>query len=297
MHNPPLILIADDEVDVSEVLQRICIRAGFEVAQAKNGVETVEFCQATPPDLILLDIQMPKLDGWGVIQALQAEEHTRYIPIIVLTAQATKPQDAAYGIELGADDYVVKPFNFHELLARIKAKLRTKRLEERLHQRTIELEHVLRLGADMNRPLELDTLAHTLLDFLAKNMDTDHACLVVFGDTPQKRDVLYLYDIAQDVVSEFHAPSQSPIVMQSSYVLDPDELQERLADVISNVGAFSAMLSPLIHHDDALGYITICTSDADYFDADKLRLMDTISQQTALAVRNTELLTDRKSVV
>ena len=117
------ILIVDDELDTLLPLKRALEMDDFNVVEAQDGVEALEKVRAEIPDLVLLDLMLPKINGFEVCQRLKHDEATSFIPIIMLTAKG-ETSDKVEGIEIGADDYVTKPFNLDELKARIKAVLR-----------------------------------------------------------------------------------------------------------------------------------------------------------------------------
>ena len=117
------ILIVDDELDTLLPLKRALEMDSFNVIEAQDGVEALEKVRVEIPDLVLLDLMLPRLNGFEVCQRLKQEEATSSIPIIMLTAKS-ESSDKVEGIEIGADDYVTKPFDLEELKARIKAVLR-----------------------------------------------------------------------------------------------------------------------------------------------------------------------------
>lgn len=117
------ILIVDDELDTLLPLKRALEMDDFNVIDAQDGVEALEKVRDEIPDLVLLDLMLPKINGFEVCQRLKHDEATSFIPIIMLTAKG-ETSDKVEGIEIGADDYVTKPFNLDELKARIKAVLR-----------------------------------------------------------------------------------------------------------------------------------------------------------------------------
>lgn len=119
----PRILFADDDPTVSGFVDLLLTRAGYTVVRASDGVEVMERIRQFPPDLILLDVLMPRLDGLEVLRALRDNPDTSQIPVIMLT-QKTRVEDRVKGLESGADDYVPKPFEPQELLARIDSLLR-----------------------------------------------------------------------------------------------------------------------------------------------------------------------------
>ena len=111
------ILVADDDLNICELLRLYLEKEGFEVVMAHDGEEAVARFESEKPSLILLDIMMPKLDGWQVCRQIRQKSDC---PIIMLTAKG-ETFDKVLGLELGADDYVVKPFDTKEIVARIKA--------------------------------------------------------------------------------------------------------------------------------------------------------------------------------
>jgi DNA-binding response OmpR family regulator len=114
------VLIADDDDDIRELVAYRMTRSGYAVLQAANGEEAVELATAERPDLAILDVMMPRLDGFEVVRRLRAQEETARIPIILLTARA-QDADVARGFGAGADDYIRKPFSPQELAMRVQA--------------------------------------------------------------------------------------------------------------------------------------------------------------------------------
>ncbi len=124
------ILIVDDEMKNVKLLEALLIPRGYVVVRAYNGEEALQQVQQEQPDLILLDVMMPLLDGFEVCKRLKGNEETRLIPVVIMTALG-QVEDRIKGIEAGADDFLTKPFNRDELLARIRTSLRLKRTIER----------------------------------------------------------------------------------------------------------------------------------------------------------------------
>ena len=121
------ILVADDDRNIAELLRLYLVKEGYTAVLAADGEEAFELFQRENPDLILLDLMMPKMDGRMVCQKIR---ETSQVPIIMLTAKG-EVYDRIQGLELGADDYVVKPFDAKEVMARIKAVLRRASPEEK----------------------------------------------------------------------------------------------------------------------------------------------------------------------
>jgi DNA-binding response OmpR family regulator len=120
--SPPtgLILVADDDDDIRQLLRFRLERAGYEVVEARDGEEALALAIRHRPDLAVMDVMMPRATGYEVTQRLRADESTKSIPVILLTARAQEA-DVSRGFEAGADDYLRKPFSPQELRARVQA--------------------------------------------------------------------------------------------------------------------------------------------------------------------------------
>ncbi len=126
---PKKILVVDDEKDIVEMLKYNLEKEGYSVITALNGKRALKQAQENKPHLILLDIMMPEMDGWEVCKQLMRDEKTATIPVLFLTAKDSEV-DEVVGLELGADDYIVKPISIRKLVARIKTALRRKEILE-----------------------------------------------------------------------------------------------------------------------------------------------------------------------
>jgi DNA-binding response OmpR family regulator len=125
----PAILVVEDDVDILRLITYNLETSGFEVATAQDGYEGLALARRRVPDLIILDLMLPGLDGFEVCKELKRNEATRRIPLLMLTARGEEV-DRIVGLELGADDYVVKPFSPRELILRVRAILKRYMAEE-----------------------------------------------------------------------------------------------------------------------------------------------------------------------
>ena len=163
------ILVVDDEHNIVDILKVNLEREGYTVVEAYDGLSAIEKAQNEKPDLILLDCMLPKIDGFEVCRKLR---HQTNIPILMLTAKSEEI-DKVLGLELGADDYITKPFSVREVLARVKAQLRRVSFIENSNE---QQEKVLRYG-----DVEIDTeryeikLAGKIIDLTLREFE-----LVVF---------------------------------------------------------------------------------------------------------------------
>jgi two-component system alkaline phosphatase synthesis response regulator PhoP len=180
------ILIVEDEKDIVKMLDYNLKKEGYRVITASDGEDALDLAKLRQPDLILLDLMLPGLDGLEVCKELKNERKTRPIPLIMLTAKAQE-SDKVIGLELGADDYVAKPFSPRELIARIKAVLR--RGKEKLP----EVIKIGDLGLDFSkievtvkdRPVELTSkefeLLKTLIQAKGRVLSRDYLLDNVWG--------------------------------------------------------------------------------------------------------------------
>lgn len=120
------VLVADDEASIRELLKFNLEKAGYDVDSLEDGLKTVKQALENPPDLLVLDLMLPGMDGLEVCRTLRQNEATHLLPIIMLTARSEEI-DRVVGLEIGADDYMTKPFSPRELVARVKSLLRRTR--------------------------------------------------------------------------------------------------------------------------------------------------------------------------
>ncbi|WP_242059268.1 MULTISPECIES: ATP-binding protein [Nostoc] len=141
--SPARILLADDNADMRDYVKRL-LSQHYEVESVSDGLAALNSARGRVPDLVLTDVMMPGLDGFGLLQELRADPQTRKIPIILLSARAGE-EARVEGLEAGADDYLIKPFSARELLARVEAALKM----ARLRQEAMEREQYLRIEAEV----------------------------------------------------------------------------------------------------------------------------------------------------
>ncbi|KHO62798.1 ArsR family transcriptional regulator [Thermoanaerobacter sp. YS13] len=170
-----MVLVIEDEVHILELLRYNLEAAGYKVITSENGKEGLDKALEEKPDLVILDLMLPDVDGLEICKILKKNDETKNIPIIMLTAKSEE-FDKVLGLELGADDYITKPFSVRELLARIKAVLRRTQLSEEE-----EKEEIIKFGDIVidtgkhlvykkGKVLELTLKEFELLKLLSQNM-------------------------------------------------------------------------------------------------------------------------------
>ena len=163
------IMVVDDDPNIRELVRLYLEKEGFEVTCAERGDEAVKLFRASPPNLMLLDVMLPGMDGWQVCREVRKISN---IPIIMLTAK-DETFDKVLGLELGADDYIVKPFDMKELVARIKAVIRRFQVAEAPEKELVFPGLTINISqytvTYMGKPLEMPPREIELLYFLASH--------------------------------------------------------------------------------------------------------------------------------
>lgn len=155
MEMSPKILIVDDAVDTVDLLRKRFHAEGYDTAEAFNGEEALTKVAEYAPDLVVLDVMMPIMDGYEVCRRLKADEKTKYIPVLMLTAKG-EVEHKVKGLDIGADDYMAKPFDYKELSARVRSLLSIKATHEKkvVEEKTGALEQMMeQVAHEIRNPL------------------------------------------------------------------------------------------------------------------------------------------------
>lgn len=163
-----MIFIIEDERNIAELIKFNLEKEGFRVQHSAKGLTGLELARKLKPDLIILDLMLPEIDGLEICKVLKKNDSTAHIPIIMLTAKAQET-DKIIGLELGADDYITKPFSPRELIARVKTILR--RVQEKpksdiVRAGTIEINHGKHVVTLKGKPVDLTSKEYDLLKTL-----------------------------------------------------------------------------------------------------------------------------------
>jgi two-component system, OmpR family, alkaline phosphatase synthesis response regulator PhoP len=224
------VLIIEDDKDIVELVRYNLANEGFQVNAAFDGVSGLSTIKKTPPDLLLLDLMLPKLSGLEICREIRRDEALNRLPILMLTARGDEA-DRVVGLEMGADDYVTKPFSPRELLARVKALLR-RAVPPSDAPRTIE---VGKLAIDpasyrvshSGKPVPLSTLEFRLLYFLASRPNRvftrDQLLDAVWGTdrfvTPRSVDV-YVRRLREKIETDPENPAYLKTVRGAGYLFE-----------------------------------------------------------------------------
>jgi two-component system phosphate regulon sensor histidine kinase PhoR len=286
---PASILIADDLPDNITLLSRYLEREGYEYISASDGVEALEKARAYIPDLLLLDVNMPRKDGFAVLEEVRADPTLQHIPVIILTAARLDPIDVQSGFNLGADDYVTKPFDRRELMARIRTKLRVKQAEDELRRRNRELSLLPEIGKELSARLDLEELATILLK---RTVETLGALLGYLVITRENGPFQQSYHIpGTSVIEEIPLPQNLFNIVSDAhkgFIVKDTRADARWLGMPSEQ-IRSAVVAPLFGRHGLLGMLILAHEQEDYFPFEHMLLLQAIVGQAAIAVENANL--------
>lgn len=297
------ILIADDNPDNVRLLSVRLHSEGYDHITAMDGQETLDKIRSENPDLVLLDVNMPKKDGFEVLLEMRADNEISHIPVIVVTAARIAAKDVREGLTLGADDYVTKPVDWRELSARIRTKLRVKQAEDDLRKRTKELGVLPELSKDLGERLDVEELTHTILTRSISALSAMNGYLVMFHpDGNVTQQMHKIFDISPWTWEELRNRFTSEGIVPQLINRREGEIIEDTAEnadwvKIPNDTTRSAILIPLLGRRDVLGILTLTHEQPGFFKPEQMKLLQAISSQAAIAVENAQLYAiERKRV-
>ena len=182
------VLVVEDDESTAYLLQELLAQAGYAVVAVDNGRDAL--ASARDADLVLIDLGLPDVDGTEVIRGLRATADVARLPIVALTGRAS-PRDRVRGIESGADDYLIKPFDAHELIARIRGLLRARQIEAALRERTRALDTLRRLTTTLVSNVAVEELAQQIVDAVpdAFGRESGFICGVISTVDQQQRRI------------------------------------------------------------------------------------------------------------
>ncbi len=290
VRQPFKILIADDMPDNVTLLTRYMQSEGYNYITAANGVEALAKIRAEMPDLILLDVNMPQKDGFAVLEELRGDPEIQYIPVIILTAARSNPGDVQSGLNLGADDYVTKPFDKRELFARIRTKLRVKEAEDAIRRRNRELSVLPEIAKELSARLDINDLVSVVLHRTVETMGALVGHGVIFHPTAPLQKTYHISTSAADkkipfpqlavLTKEIEETRQSKII--------EDVHNDPSWQAVEDDPTHSAVIVPLIGRQKLLGLLILGHEQSHYFKLEHLVLLQAIACQATIAVENAQ---------
>jgi signal transduction histidine kinase/DNA-binding response OmpR family regulator len=286
------ILIADDSQDNVALLSRFLETEGYTLINAPNGVVALEKTRAEMPDLILLDVNMPEKDGFQVLQEIRADPAIQHVPVIILTAARPDPLDVQSGLNLGADDYMTKPFDRRELLARIRTKLRAKETEEAIRRRNKEMAVLPEIGKELSSHLDLNELAGIILRRTVETLGAARGHIFVLGQRePFHRE--YRMAAADPSTDEIQLPPLNRMLEQiheaSQGIIFNDVQSDTRWNAKPGGPNGSAIVVPIWGRLGPIGLLVLIHEQAGFFQPDHQMLLQAMASQAAIAIGNAQL--------
>ena len=289
---PFTILIADDQPDNLRLLSRYLEKEGYSYIEAMDGLETLEKVRNYLPDLVLLDINMPFKDGFAVLEEIRADPVTEHIPVIILTAARLDPTEIQAGLNMGADDYVTKPFDKNELFARIRTKLRVKHAEDAIRRRNRELNLLPEIGKELSARLNLEELSDLVLRRTVETLGAmvGHILLLNAASPFHKEYHIHTSDVPG---SEMKLPPLNNLVeqikMTRESMLIKDTHNSSYWQSPTGEPAHSVIIAPMFGRLSLIGLLVLVHEQAGYFNIEHQLLLQAIASQAAIAVENARL--------
>ncbi|MCQ3938604.1 MAG: hypothetical protein DPW18_16380 [Chloroflexi bacterium] len=286
------ILVADDRPDNVTLLARYLDYEGYDHVSAFDGQEALNKVQDEMPDLVLLDINMPNKDGFTVLEEIRANPALEHIPVIILTAARLDSSDVRDGLNLGADDYITKPFDRHELMARIRTKLRVKEAEDAIRRRNRELSLLPEIGKDLSARFDIKDIAQVVLKRTVETLGAIEGCILLVdaeGNTVDRHainvsnaeDDARQIELDKSLFKRIHETHQGLIIK--------DTLKDPHWKTSGSGSTRSAMIAPLFGRRELLGVLFLTQEQENYFTLEQLLLLQAIASQAAIAIENVRL--------
>jgi len=317
--NESNILVVDDKPENLEMLTEILSGQGYQVRPAINGEVALNAIKKALPDLILLDIVMPGIDGYEVCQQLKADENTRDIPVLFLSA-LDKTMGKVKAFEVGGVDYITKPFEVREILERVKTHLDLRSMQKRLQEQNTQLQQELNERKKAEEALQQRNRELLLLNragqMFSSSLELEHVLEVILGEIQRLLDVyslsfwlivpdkdelvcLQAKGPGSDDVINWHLPLGQGITGQvaqhgeSLIIPDTwaDERHFKSVDKKSGVAIRSMLSIPLREKGEVIGVLSLVDLRVAHFTKNDLILLEPIAAAAAIAVENARLYT------
>lgn len=302
--NPARILIVDDHEDNVDLLSMILRSQGYTILTANDGLQALEIVHREQPDLVLLDVMMPRMSGYEVIEQVRKDKDKDkgvYIPIMLITAKQDLT-DKIRGLDVGADDFLPKPVQSAELIAKVRALLRLKQVQDELINERDKNEMLCYVGQQLNSTLDVDQLVRETLNVMVNLIGaTQGSVLIKHPRRVSWRKIDTLLD-GEEMVD----PEHTSLVLTQGLgglalrtretILVSDTLNDSrwlpLEEALGPVR--TALAIPLIHNHIELGVLTLMHSEPGRFREEQLPMVSSVAAQVVSALYNASLYTQLK---
>ena len=288
------ILVADDVRDNISLLSRYLENEGYTCLSASNGIEALARTRVEMPDLVLMDVSMPVKDGFEALQELRGDPAISHIPVIILTAAKIEPMDMQYALSIGADDYITKPFDRRELLARIHTRLRVKEAEDTIRRRNKELNLLPEIGRELSGRLNVEKLMDVVLRRTVETLGAFSGHILL--ETPKgllQKD--YYFPVGNSPSARIEPSVLKGFLnqireKQQGFIVQ-DTLKEAHGQTFPVDSARSLVIIPMFGRSNILGLLALTHEQAGYFSMEHRLLLQAIASQASIAIENAQLST------
>lgn len=296
LQNQEKILIVDDNSTIRSELRNILSRDSFLIEEAANGFEALQKTATLSPDLILLDIVMPEVDGLKVLKTLRENPHTRDIPVILITSKA-EGRDIRTGFELGANDYITKPFDKEVLVAHIRRHLEIKRAFDQIKHEKEDLYITNQLITTLHAKKKTHDILYCLVQKIAEYIQVKRSSVIridrhgaagiveATSDGPEIRDLKIELNKYPEIME---ALKQKDLVIIPN--TEKDERMSPVRDILHEIGCFSLVVVPIVHGDDLIGTLLLNTTRSkETFNEREIRFLRGIAKAAKTALLNAQI--------
>jgi len=295
-NNATKVLIVDDNSVMRNAIMKMLTSWGYEGIEARNGKEALSKVLRDKPDLILLDLIMPDINGHEVCRKLRTEMNVLLTPIIILTARGEK-DEILKGLEVGANDYLIKPVDQFELEGRIRTQLRIKSLYDNANAEKKDLAALLEVSKAVSSTLNSRDILYTIVKCVGEVIDVDRCSIVRIGNTKGVGYVVTTYDnpgINNLPIDLGKYPEiRSVLEGKGTVIIEDIQNDPRMAsvkDILKELGFSSLLVIPIMVREEVIGTLVLRTSrKKTSFSPREVRLCQVIANLAASALTNAHL--------
>lgn len=298
---PARILIVDDHEDNIALLRIVLESQGYHIISASDGPQALEIVRRDPPDLVLLDVMMPRMSGYEVTRIMREDPAINYVPIMLITAKQDL-SDKVKGLDVGADDFLPKPVQSTELIAKVRALLRLKQVQDALINERNKNEMLYLVGQQLNSMLDVDQLISETLNLMVNLIGATQGSVIIkdskhtwrkimartpFGAPPPDHDGSPL--VIAEGLAGLALRTQRPQLVTDT--LNDDRWLPMYDDPMR---VRTALSIPLVRDRIELGVLTLTHSEPNRFSDDQLPMVLAVAAQVNSALHNASLYTQLK---
>ena len=294
--NQGSVLVVDDNREIRTVLSHYLKRQGHVVTLAENGRQGLELVRVKEFDLVLLDIMMPEMNGYQMLEHLKADPTLRHIPVIMISA-VDELESVVKCIELGAEDSLSKPFNSVMLKARIGASLEKKRLRDQDQAYMEELSVMQHIDRELNTTLDVGRAMRITLEWAMHRSNADAGLVGIVEESGIQIMASQGYDAELAPYQDAHLPAELPAIQET---IQSGQPQRQCTTEVQDSGqtkftggllaaAQSQIVIPIRREAEVIGLILLESATSEYFTAETLAFLTRLSDHAAIAISNAQL--------